>query len=458
MTMTRDSPELARPLEDPEQLLDYFRAGEKPRNEWRVGTEHEKFGIYTEDLRPVPFEGERGIQSLLAELERTHGFQPLLDDGVLLGLERDGCTITLEPGGQLELSGAPLFTLHETCKEFNEHIALLNHVSEPRGIIWLGLGMRPIASLADTPRMPRQRYTVMRDYLGRRDSLGLYMMHATAGVQANFDFGSQEDAARKLRVGLAASPVSTALWANSSVSEGEPNGFESWRAEVWRHTDPDRCGLLPFAFDERWNGETAYRMYAEWALDVPLIFIMRDGQHVPTPGTSFRQFMRDGFGKHTPILADWNLHLTTMFPEARMKRVIETRGADAVPPGLVCALPAFWKGLFYDDQSLRDAERRLAPWTHAQVDVLHREVALHGLKAQAPDGPVAAVARELVELSAAGLKRIGAKNRSGEDESLFLEPLYAILDAGTSPGRDLLERWAGSWSRRIELLVEYARY
>ncbi|MCP4002991.1 MAG: glutamate--cysteine ligase [bacterium] len=458
MTMTREDPTLAQPLENPDQLLEFFRHGEKPPARWKLGTEHEKLGLYSDTLEPVPYEGERGIGALFEVLRRDHGFSPLLDEGKLLGLERDGTSITLEPGGQLELSGAPLSTLHETCKEFNDHIALLKHVSEPFRIVWLGLGVRPIAPIERTPKMPRGRYAIMREYLGKRDELGLHMMHATAGVQANFDFESEADAADKLRVGLAASPISTALWANSSISEGEPNGYESQRAWVWRKTDPDRCGFLPFAFEKGWGEGTVYSRYTEWALDVPMYFIVREGTHLPTRGLTFRHFMAEGFEGHSAILADWNVHLTTLFPEVRLKRVIETRGTDAVPPGLVCALPAFWKGLFYDAGSLAAARQRLDNWTFEEVDALHAEVARVGLKAQAPDGLVAAVARELVDISAAGLKRLGAKSRSGEDESLFLEPIYAILDRGTSPGRNLLDRWEGSWKRRIELLVEYARY
>ena len=456
--MTREDPALAQPVESLDQLLDFFRTAEKPTDRWRVGTEHEKLGLYADNLEPVPYEGPRGIRALLEQLKHAHGFAPLIDDGLLLGLEREGTTITLEPGGQLELSGAPLATLHETCREFNDHIALLKHASEPLGIVWLGLGMHPVAPLEKLPRMPRQRYAIMRSYLGSRDELGLYMMHATAGVQANFDYESEADVALKLRVALAASPVTTALWANSSISEGEPNGFESRRGEVWRHTDPDRCGLLPFVFDAGWRGDSAYRLYTEWALDVPMVFVVRDGRHIACDGRTFRRYMAEGFEGFNATLADWNVHLTTLFPEVRLKRVIETRGADGVPPGLVCALPAFWKGLLYDSEALFAARQRLDAWSYEDVDRLHAEVTRIGLKAQAPDGSLVAVARELLDLSAEGLRRIAARNRAGDDERLFVEPLYAILERGTSPGRDLLERWNGEWSRRIDLLVEYARY
>ncbi len=458
MTLTREQPELQQPIEDSSQLVEHFRAGEKTEDRFRIGTEHEKIGLYRDSLRPVPYVGDRGIGALLAAIEREHDFGSLVDAENLVGLERDGATITLEPGGQLELSGAPLTTLHETCREFNEHVALLKHVSERFGIIWLGLGIHPLASVDQIPRMPRERHAIMREYLAGQGECALEMMHATGTVQANLDFASEADFARKLRMALAASPVVTGMYANSSVSQGEPNGFESRRAWVWRHTDPDRCGLLPFAFDEGWGEGEAYRRYAEWALDVPLLFIQRGARHLPLRGRSFRDFLENGHGEHRATLADWSLHLTTLFPEVRAKQVIEVRGADAVPPGLVCALPALWKGLFYDAEALAGAAALLDHWTFKDVDRLHEEVARVGLEAQTPDGPIIPVARALVDLAARGLERIDARNRLGESEALFLDPLYEILDRGTSPGRYLLERWEGAFSQRADLLVEYARY
>ncbi len=458
MSLTRIDPELLRPIEDPAQLVEYLRGAETPVEEFRVGTEHEKIALYEADLAPVPYGGERGIRALLSVLRDEHGFEPLLDDARLVGLERDGASITLEPGGQLELSGAPLHSLHETCSEFNEHVALMKQVSARFGIIWLGLGIHPLAEIDDLPRMPRQRYAVMREYIGLRDELGLEMMHGTGTVQANYDFASEADMARKLRVALAASPVVTALYANSSVSEGVPNGFESRRAWVWRHTDPDRCGFLPFVFDDGWGEGTAYASYAEWALDVPMLFLVRDERHLPAGGRTFRDFLASGFEGEPASLADWHIHLTTLFPEARVKRVIEVRGADAVPPKLVCGLPAFWKGLFYDEDALAGSEALTGAWSHAQVDALHAEVTRAGLKADTPDGPILAVAKELVDLSAQALKRMDNRNRAGHDESIFLDPLYEIIDRGTSPGRYLLECWDGAWSRRIEFLVDYAKY
>jgi glutamate--cysteine ligase len=334
----------------------------------------------------------------------------------------------------------------------------VNRFSEPLGIVWLGLGVHPLAPIDELPRMPRERHAIMRDYLGRRDTLGLHMMHATAGVQANFDFSTEADAARKLRLALAASPISSALFANSSISLGRPNGFESWRAWIWRHTDNDRWSLLPFAFEDGFGTGTAYRAYTEWALDVPMFLIVRDGHSLPARGQTFRDFIARGRDEFRATIADWNVHLTTVFPEVRMKRVIETRGTDAVPGAQVCALPAFWKGLFYDDQALEAALARVHAWTHAEVHALHAEVARAGLQAQAPDATVLEVARELVALSRAGLRRQAVRNAAGQDETVYLEPLDAIVERGTSPARQVLESWNGPWQGALSRLIEYAKY
>ena len=458
MSLTREDPRLARPAENVEQLVDYFREGETARADWRVGTEHEKLGLHAQGFSPVPYGGEKGIRALLSTIEKRHGWKPLNDAGQLVGLERDGRTITLEPGGQLELSGAPLATVHETAREFREHIALVNEVSAELGIVWLGLGLHPFAKVADLPRMPRERHQIMREYLGKRDTLGLHMMHATAGVQANFDFESEADAARKLRLALAGSPVSTALFANSPLSEGRPTGFQSMRAEVWRHTDVDRWSLLPFAFERDFGEGTAYRRYTEWALDVPMFLIVRDGHSLPARGVTFRRFMAEGFSGHRATLADWVVHLTTVFPEVRMKRVIETRGVDAVPGAQVCALPAFWKGLLYDDEALSAGLDRLARWSFADVDALHAAVARDGLRAKAPDAPVLEVARELLAISRRGLARAAARNERGQDETLYLEPLTRIVERGASPAAQLLDAWNGPWKQDPARLVESVRY
>jgi glutamate--cysteine ligase len=423
-----------------------------------VGTEHEKVGLRTGTFEPIAYAGEKGLSTLLRTVAGDHGFEPLYEGQDLVGVERGWERITLEPGGQLELSGAPLASLHETCREFRDHLALMKHVSGELGISWIGLGLHPLAKIDEIPWVPRDRYRVMREVLGRRGALAHHMMKATGSVQANYDYADESDLARKLRVTTAASPVVTALYANSSISEGAPNGLACRRAWIWRHTDPDRCGVLPFVFDPQWLEGGAYRSYAEWALDVPMLFIQRDESHISVEGRTFRWFMNEGYGEHRATLADWNLHLTTLFPEVRLKRVLEVRSSDAVPPGLVCAMPAFWKGILYDAEALDAAEARLRHWRFVDVDRLYTEVARSGLDARTPDGPLLGVAQELVALAGKGLQRIGSRNNAGEDESLFLEPLHEILDRGKSPGQQLVERWDGSWQRKVERLIEYAAY
>jgi glutamate--cysteine ligase len=457
VTLTRDDPELERPVEDVEQLVEYFRSGEKTRDRFRLGTEHEKLGVYRDSLRPVPYEGERGIEALLHLLAHEPGFSPLLEGGRIIGVDCGGATITLEPGGQLELSGAPLRTVHETCREFREHVALINRVSQPFGIAWLGLGIHPLAKIEEIPQVPRDRYTVMRSYLGSRDELGMHMMHATATVQVNVDFSSQADVAHMMRMALAASPVVAALYANSGLSEGVANGFESRRMWIWRYTDPDRCGFLPFVFDAEWGPETAYRTYAQWAMDVPMFFVVRGGRHIPAGGRTFRRYLQDGLEGHRATLLDWQIHLTTLFPEVRLKKVIELRGADGVPPGLVCALPALWKGLLYDERALTAAADRLRRWTWRDVDGLHADVARRGLCARSPDEPLVDVARELLDLAEAGLARIAAESGAASEVG-FLEPLREIVERGSSPARELLAHWDRDWDHRLGRLVEYAAY
>ncbi len=458
MSLTREDPELERPIEDPSQLLNYFHAAEKPKELWRVGTEHEKLGLYRDTLEPVPYHGERGIATLFGILERDHGFAAIREGDAIVGLEKEGTSITLEPGGQLELSGAPLFTMQETCKEFRDHIALMNHVCEPLGIVWLGLGVHPLANVDDLPRMPRERHRIMHDYLSKRGELALQMMYATGGVQANFDYASQTQVYKMLRMALSISPIVSALYANSSIELGKPNGFESKRSWVWRYTDPDRCGLLPFVFSPDWAADSAYQLYAEWALDVPMFLIQRDGRHIEMHGRSFREHMRSGTEGMRATMADWNLHLTTLFPEVRLKRVVEVRDADAVPPDLVCALPAFWKGLFYDSQSLDAAFAKFSHWTFDEVDALHAEVARRGLQSVTPDGPILELVPALLDLSAAGLDRLDHYAQTGETERAFLDPLYATVDRGISPGARLLERWERSPEPRSEIIIEYAAY
>jgi glutamate--cysteine ligase len=435
-------------------LVGFVRAGEKPREAFRVGTEHEKIGIRLADLRPVPYAGPGGIAELLAALAALEGWAPVHEGDTLVALEKEGASITLEPGGQLELSGAPLRTIFETCQEFHRHLDVIRRVSEPRGIVWLSLGANPLHDAYEIPRVPKSRYAVMRDYLPARGELAMHMMHLTATVQANLDFASEADMVAKMRTAMGVSPLVSALFANSSLHLGKPSGFVSRRVHIWRHVDPDRCGMLPFVFEPGFG----YARYVEWALDVPMFFVLREGRYLPAAGLTFRRFVAEGFEGTRATLQDWNLHLTTLFPEVRLKQFLEMRGADAVPPELLCALPALWKGILYDDAALEAAWRLIADWPFPEREAALEAVARRGLAAEVAGRPVLPLARELVAIAREGLVRIGDGSGGESDERSFLDPLEEIAERGRSPGEEVLARWEGEWERSPARLIEYARY
>jgi glutamate--cysteine ligase len=437
-----------------EQLVQWFAAGEKPAQAWRVGTEHEKIGLYRQGYAGVPFQGPRGIQAVLERVAELDGWKRIREGEHLIALEKDGASITLEPGGQLELSGAPLRTIHETCSEFQGHLSLMKRICEPLGIVWLGLGINPIHGVEQIPQMPKERYRIMRSYLPRRGPLALDMMHATATVQANFDFESEADMVAKLRMALAVSPIVSAIFANSALSEGKANGYVSRRMHIWHHTDPDRTGLLPFAFEPGFG----YRAYVEWALDVPMFFVVRDGRYQAADGISFRRFMAEGWRGARATLDDWSRHLTTLFPEVRLKHVIEVRGADAVPPGLTCSLPALWKGLLYDGAARDTAWRLVVGSSHEEREAARAEVARRGLAARFAGRSVLELARELAAISREGLRRLAHAGRRDPDETAYLDPVSEQLELGASPGQLVLDRWEGEWGRSLDRLIEYARY
>jgi glutamate--cysteine ligase len=444
--------EALRELTSVDDLVGYFRDAETPREEFRIGTEHEKIGVYTDDHRRVPYEGERGIGAVLEKIATVDGWERVFEGENVIALLKDGASITLEPGGQFELSGAPLDTIGETCSELHTHLDLMKRISEEFGIAWLAIGADPLHPVARIPHMPKGRYAIMREYLPTRGDLALDMMYATATVQANFDYSSEADMASKLRMAMGCSAIVSAMFANSPLSEGRENGFASQRVAVWQDMDPDRCGLLPFVFDANFG----YRQYAEWALDVPMFFIVRGHRYIPGAGTSFRQFMQNGFAGERATLADWDLHLTTLFPEVRLKRFIEVRGADVVPADLICSLPALWKGLLYDDQACSEAWELVAGWSFAEREAALPAVARAGLAAEVAGQPVLGLARRLVEISDAGLGRLA--QGSSPDERPFLDALRAQLELGKSPGEVLLERWRGEWGSSAERLIEHTRY
>jgi len=442
------------PVASISELVDHLRDGEKPVDHFRIGMEHEKIGLRREDLGSVPYEGERGIGALLERIAREDDWSPIFEAGNVIALEKDGASITLEPGGQLELSGAPLRTIFETCGEFNRHLDLIRRVSEPMGLVWLSLGCNPLHEMTEIPRMPKARYRIMRDYLPTRGDLSLHMMHLTATVQANLDYSDEADMAAKMRTAMGLTPVVSAIFANSSLSGGKPSGFISERVHFWLHTDPDRCGLLPFVFDP----DFGYARYVEWALDVPMFFVVRDGEYLPARGMTFRQFLETGLDGHRATLVDFDRHLTTLFPEVRLKRVLEVRGADAVPSHLTCALPAFWKGILYDAEALSAAWALVEDWRFEERVAALDAVSRQGLAAEVPGGPVLPLARELVSIAFAGLRRIGHPGESRDDERGFLEPLFEQLETRKSPGQVILDRWEGEWRGSFGRLIDYARY
>jgi glutamate--cysteine ligase len=442
------------PVSTVDDLLGYFRDSEKPPERFRIGTEHEKIGVFEDTHERIPYEGERGIAVILDRIAEQDGWQRIFERGSLIALEKNDASITLEPGGQLELSGAPLSSLRATCSEFTRHVELVKRVSADLRITWLSLGADPIHEVAAIPRMPKARYDVMRAYLPSRGVLALDMMHATATVQANFDYASEADMVAKMRTGMGCSPLSSALFANSPLTGGRENGFVSRRVEIWRHMDPDRCGLLPFVFEQ----DFGYRDYAEWALDVPMFFVVRHHEYIPAAPLTFRRFISEGFRGHRATLGDWEVHLTTLFPEVRLKRIIEVRGSDAVPSDLTCALPALWKGIFYDPQACEAAWKLVDRFSVAQRQELLADVARRGLSAQAAGRPVLDLVRELVDISGEGLRRIAERSGTGIDERSFLDPAREVIERGMSPGEVILARWRGEWGRSMDRLVEAGRY
>jgi glutamate--cysteine ligase len=442
------------PIESEAALAQWIADGEKPRDAWRVGTEHEKIGLHSDDMRPVAYAGDRGIAAVLSAIARTDGWDEVREGGNVIALSKDGASITLEPGGQLELSGAPLRTIHQTCDEFHRHLDVVRRVSEPLEIVWLSLGLNPLYAVSDIPETPKARYEIMRRYLPTRGELAAQMMHLTATVQANFDFSSEADMVQKLRTALAVTPIVSAIFANSSLSEGKANGFVSRRLHIWRHTDPDRCGVLPFAFEAGFG----YERYTEWALDVPMFFIVRNGRYIAANGMPFRAFLESGMDGETATLADWETHLTTLFPEVRLKRILEVRGADAVPPGLICALPALWKGILYDDAALAAAAELLPDTRPEAREAAIGAVARRGLAAELGGRSALELARELLGIASEGLRRIGHGGSVDPDERGYLDPIAEQLELGKSPGQVVLERWEGEWQRSVSSLIGYARY
>ncbi|MEO3428377.1 glutamate--cysteine ligase [Pelagibius sp. CAU 1746] len=443
-------------LTDKAQLIAYLEAGCKPAEDWRIGTEHEKFCYSLDDLRPLPYGGERGIGALLDGLQRF-GWEPVLEGENVIALSKDGASVSLEPGGQVELSGAPLKTIHETCSEVHTHLDQVRQVMGPMKAAAMGLGFNPKWARADIPWMPKGRYKIMGEYMPKKGKLGLDMMLRTCTVQVNLDFASEADMVKKFRVGLALQPVATALFANSPFTEGRPNGFLSFRSHIWTDTDPDRCGVLPFVFEDGMG----FERYVDHVLDVPMYFVYRDGRYIDASGQSFRDFL-DGrlpaLPGEKPKMGDWADHLSTLFPEVRLKKFLEMRGADGGPWKSLCALPALWVGLLYDQGALDAAWDLVKDWTLEEHQYLRDEVPRQALHTPFRGKPLNAVARQAVEIAAQGLKARRLLDGQGDDETHFLSLLRSRVEREKSPAEYLLDDFHGRWRESIDPVFTECAY
>jgi glutamate--cysteine ligase len=443
---------ISPPIESRADLIEAMARGARPKSEWRVGTEHEKHVFHTDPIRPVAYDGEQGIKRLLEGLAVETGWTPFYDGDNPIGLRNDLSAggISLEPGGQFELSGAPLETAHGTAAEYEAHMAASKKVAAPLDIHFLGLGTTPLWAVRDIPVMPKSRYAIMAPYMNKVGTLGTSMMFRSATVQANLDFGSEADMVDKLRVSLKLQPIVTALFASSPFIDGRDTGYQSFRAQIWRDTDADRTGLLPFVFEDGFG----FERYADYALDVPMYFVIRDKRYVNVAGQSFRDFLDGrlpGLPGQKPTIKDWEDHLSTLFPEVRLKQFLEMRGADMGLGFTVPALAALWVGLLYDETALEAALEMVTGWDDETMAALRATVPVTALDTPWPDedklryGLVRDAAREMVGIASAGLARRNRINAKGEDESIHLAPLETMINAGDTQAEHWVKLWRGEW-------------
>jgi glutamate--cysteine ligase len=454
--MSGPSAEKTTPIEGRAQLIEYLASGNKPPADWRIGTEHEKFGFRHEDLKPIPYEGERGIRALLEGIAKF-GWQRVEENGHLIALVQDKASVTLEPAGQLELSGAPLETIHDTCRETAQHLYEVKAAADPLRLGFLGMGFQPKWRRDEMPWMPKGRYKIMREYMPKVGSLGLDMMTRTCTIQTNLDFSSEADMVKKFRVSLALQPVATALFADSPFTEGKPNGFMSVRSTVWTDTDADRTGLLDFVFEDGFS----FERYVDYLLDVPMYFVYRDGQYIDASCKSFRAFMDgrlDVLPGERPSMRDFSDHLTTAFPEVRLKKYLEMRGADGGPWNRICALSAYWVGLLYDDAALDAAWDLVKDFTLEERHALRDGVPRHGFKLPFRGATMRELAMESLKISEAGLKRRSRLNRSGASEAVYLEPLIEMALANQTAAERKLELFHGEWNGSVDPLFKEFAY
>ncbi len=447
------------PIESIEQLVAPMQAGEKPRADWRIGTEHEKLVYKLDDHRAPSYDEPGGIRDVILSLQRF-GWEPVIEDGPdgvprAIAMSGQDGTVSLEPAGQLELSGAPLENLHQTCAEAGRHLAQVKEVGQACGIGFLGLGMWPDKTRAELPIMPKQRYRIMLDHMPRVGTMGLDMMLRTCTIQVNLDYSSEADMAQKFRVGLALQPLATALFANSPFTEGKPNNFLSYRSHIWSDTDPYRTGMLPFAFEDAFG----YERYMDYMLDVPMYFVFREGRYIDAAGQSFRDFLRGelpALPGERPRASDWVDHLSTAFPEVRMKSFLEMRGADGGPWGRICALPALWVGLLYDQSALDAAWDLVKNWPMEERERLRSEVPRQALNTTLPGGAglLRDLAREVLEIARKGLAARSRLDAGGASEAGFLEPLHEIVESGKVPAQRLLDKFHNEWRGDITRVYE----
>ncbi len=437
-------------IESRDDLVYALERGCKPKSEWRIGTEHEKFPFLTDTLERVPYEGERSIRALLEGFRDRFHWNPMMEGDKIIGLLAPSGlgSISLEPGGQFELSGAPLETIHDTCEEVHDHLIQVREIADPLGIGFLGLGFDPLHKLEDVPIMPKGRYEIMRDYMAKKGNLGRDMMFRSCTVQVNLDFGSEADMVKKLRTSMALQPIATALFANSPFTEGKPNGYQSFRSQIWTDTDPDRSGILPFVFEDGFG----FERWVDYALDVPMYFVYRDGIYHDVSGESFRDFLEGKlpqFPGEKPTVVDWENHLTTIFPEVRIKQYMEMRGADAGPWRSLCALPAYWVGLLYDQGVLDGASQLVKDWPIDDIIKLRNDVPVKGLNAKIAGRNVCEIAQETLKLSRKGLERRNSAGCKGFLETQFLNVLDEMMEKRQTQSDQLLELYNGSWAGDI---------
>lgn len=457
MTTAKPSTGDAPKIESKDQLVAHLASGAKPKEEWRIGTEHEKFVFCRTNLRPIPYEGEAGIRAILEKLSAETGWEIIAENGLPIGLKGEGASVSLEPGGQFELSGAPLDNVHQTCDEVHRHLEAVKKVCDPLGVAFLGMGFAPTWTRDEAPKMPKARYDIMRRYMPKKGNLGLDMMHRTCTVQVNLDFSSEADMAAKFKTSLALQPIATALFANSGLVEGEPSGYASWRAHIWTDTDPDRTGLLSFVFEDGFG----FERYVDYMLDTPMYFVRRGGKYIDAAGQSFRDFMKGelpALPGEMPNMDDWDDHLSTAFPEVRLKTFLEMRGADGGPWARICALPAFWVGLLYDDDALAAAWDVAKDWTTEMREQLRDDAARFGLKAGIGGRSVQDVALEVLAISREGLRRRDRLGNLKEDETTYLDPLVKIAKSGVTMGEYTAQRFIGELNRDVKRLFEECKY